>query len=134
MNVKLSFAPASQATADLLVVVLDEEKTLHVVDDPALAAHLDTARAAFKDKSLKREYFATLPEGARAKAVVVYWSPSLKSWNLWENLKTFTAKALRLGRDLNLPQVSLVLNAAEAAPLVGKAVEGAILGAYTFDK
>jgi leucyl aminopeptidase len=95
---------------------------------------VDRARAAFKDKSLKREYYATLPEGARAKAVVAYWSPSLKSWNLWENVKTFTAKALRLARDLGLPDVALVLNAAEAAPLVGKAVEGALIGAYTFDK
>jgi leucyl aminopeptidase len=134
MNVKLSFSPLSQTTADLLVVVLDEEKTLHSVDDPVVAAHLDRARAAFKDKSLKREYYVTLPEGARARALVVYWSPSLKSWNLWENVKTFTARALRLARDLNLPQLALVLNGVEASPLVGKAVEGAVLGAYTFDR
>jgi leucyl aminopeptidase len=134
MNVKLSFSPVSQSTADLMVVVLDEEKTLHAIDDPALGAHVDRARAAFKDKTQKREYFVTLPEGGRARALVVYWSPSQKAWNLWENLKTFTAKGLRLARDLNLPQVALVLNAADAAPLVGKAVEGALVGAYTFDK
>jgi hypothetical protein len=71
MNVKLSFAPVSQTTADLLVVVLDEEKTLHAVDDPALVAHLDRARAAFKDKTQKREYFVTLPEGSRTRALAV---------------------------------------------------------------
>jgi leucyl aminopeptidase len=134
MNVKLSFSKVSQTSTDLLLVILDEEKTLHAADDPALAAHLDRARAAFKDKSLKREYFATLPEGAGAKALVVYWSPALKGFNLWENVKTCTARALRLARDLNLPQVTLLLNAGEAAPLLGKAVEGAVLGAYTFDK
>jgi leucyl aminopeptidase len=134
MNVKLSFSPVSQTTADLVVVVLDEGKRLSEVDDPAMAAMVARAEATFKDKSLKREYFATLPEGGRAKALVVYWSPSLKSWNLWENVKTFTAKALRMARDLNLPQVALVLNTGEAAPLVGKAVEGAVVGAYTFDK
>jgi leucyl aminopeptidase len=64
----------------------------------------------------------------------VYWSPQLKSWNLWENLKTFTARALRLARDYRLPRIGLVLNAKDAAPLVGKAVEGALLGAYTFDR
>jgi leucyl aminopeptidase len=64
----------------------------------------------------------------------VYWSPQLKSWNLWENLKTFTARALRLARDYRLPRIGLVLNARDAAPLVGKAVEGALLGAYTFDR
>ena len=60
--------------------------------------------------------------------MVVYWSPQLKSWNLWENVKTFTARALRLARDYRLPRVGLVLNTKDAAPLVGKAVEGAVLG------
>ena len=36
MNVKLSFTPVSQNPVDLLAVVLDEEKTLHEIDDPAL--------------------------------------------------------------------------------------------------
>jgi leucyl aminopeptidase len=134
MNIKLSFTPVSQNAVDLLVFVLDEKKTLHVVDDPALRTHLERAQAAFREKTLKREYFVTLPEGASAKALVAYWSPSLKSWNLWENLKTFTARALRHARDLRLPRVGLVINAADSAPLVGKAVEGAIVGAYTFDR
>ena len=38
MNIKLSFTPVSQNPLDLLVVVLDAEKTLHEVDDPALRA------------------------------------------------------------------------------------------------
>ncbi len=134
MNIKLAFTPLSQNPVDLLLVVLDAEKRLHEIDDPALAAHVAKAEAGFKDKTLKRDYFATLGEGSRAKAVAICWSPSLKSFNLWENIKTFTARALRLARDLNLPQVGLALNAAEAAPLVGKAVEGAVLGAYSFDK
>src|SRR5512136_3205755 len=134
MNVKLSFTPVSQNPVDLLAVVLDEGTTLHEIDDAAIAGHVERAAAAFRDKTLKREYFATLPEGAKAKAVVVYWSPQIKSWNLWENVKTFTARALRLGRDYRLPHVGLVLNAKDAAPLVGKAVEGAVLGTYAFDK
>ena len=134
MNVKLSFTPVSKNPVDLLAVVLDDEKTLHEVDDAAIAAHVQAAASGFRDKTLKREYFATLPDGARAKAVVVYWSPQLKGWNLWENVKTFTARALRLARDYRLPRVGLVLNTKEAAPLVGKAVEGAVLGIYVFDK
>ena len=42
----------------------------------------EKSAAAFRDKSLKREYYATLPEGSPAKAVVVYWSPQIKSFNL----------------------------------------------------
>ena len=128
MNVKLAFTPASRNPVDLLAVVLDEEKTLHAIDDPAVAEHVRRAGEAFRARTLKREYFATLPEGAPARALVVYWSPQLKAWNLWENVKTFTARALRLARDYRLPRVGLVLNTAEAAPFVGKAVEGAVIG------
>jgi leucyl aminopeptidase len=134
MNVKLSFAPVSRASLDLLAVVLDEGKPLHAIDDALVASHVERAAAGFREKNLKREYYATLPEGAPAKSLVVYWSPQIKSYNLWENVKTFTARALRLARDYHLPQVGLVLNGAEAAPLVGKAVEGAVIGSYVFDR
>jgi leucyl aminopeptidase len=134
MNIKLAFTAVSQTPVDLLAVVLDPEKTLHVLDDPALAAHVARAEAAFKDRSLKREYFVTLPDGAPARALVVYWSPSLKAWNLWENVKTFTARTLRLARDYRFARIGLLLNADGASPLVGKAAEGAVLGAYSFDR
>jgi leucyl aminopeptidase len=134
MNIKLSFTPVSKNPVDLLAVVLDPETPLHQVDDPVLAQHVTRAEAGFREETLKREYFATLPEGSTAKAVVVYWSPSLKAWNLWENVKTFTAKALRLARDYDLARVGIVVNTAEAAPFVGKVVEGALLGTYRFDR
>ncbi len=134
MNLKLSFQPVSQTPLDLLMVVLDSEKTLHDVDDKAVLAHLARASAAFKDKTLKREYFATLPEGSSPRALVVYWSPLQRSYNLWENVKTFTARALRLARDYRYARIGLLMNGADSAPLVGKVVEGASLGAYTFDR
>src|SRR5207245_10536935 len=58
----------------------------------------------------------------------------LKSWNLWENVKTFTARALRLARDYRFARVGIAVNAPQAAPLVGKVVEGAMVGAYSFDR
>jgi leucyl aminopeptidase len=134
MNIKLSFSPISQSPVDLLAVILDPEKTLHQIDHPAVAALVGQAGEAYREKNLKRDYFATLGDGAPARALAVYWSPTLKSWNLWENVKTFTARALRLARDYRYARVGLVLNTQDAAPLVGKAVEGAVLGAYTFDK
>lgn len=132
MNVKLSFGPLSATPLDLLLVVLDPDQTLHVLDDPDLQAHVERARAGFQDKTLKRDYFVTLGEGRGA--LLVCWSPSLAAFNLWENVKTFTAKALRLARDYRWARVGLLVNTREAAPLVGKVVEGACLGAYTFDK
>lgn len=134
MTIKLAFTPVSQNPLDLLVVILDDAKTLHEIDDPAVAAHVQRAAAGFRDKTLKREYFATLPPGHTTGALLVYWSPSQKAWNLWENAKTFTAKALRLARDYRLARVGVLANTREAGPLVGKLVEGAVLGAYVFDK
>ena len=134
MNIKLSFTPISQSSVDLLVFVLDADKTLHEVDDPAIRAHVEKAASLFREKSLKREYFATLPDGAPARALVAYWSPSLKNWNLWENVKTFTARGLRLARDWRHARVGIVVNGPDAAPLVGKVAEGAVVGAYTFDR
>jgi leucyl aminopeptidase len=134
MNVKLAFSPVSKNPVDLLAVVLDAEATLHEIDDPAVGEHVERAAAGFRDKTFKREYFATLGEGASARAVVVYWNPQLRSWNLWENVKTFTARALRLARDYRFAKVGVVVNAKDAAPYVGKVTEGAVLGAYTFDR
>ena len=134
MNVKLAFSPLGDASFDLLAVVLDPDRRLHEIDDPALQAHVARAEAGFREKTLKREYFATLPEGHKCRALVVYWNPSQKSFNLWENLKTFTARTLRSARDCNKPRVGLLLNTIDAAPYVGKAVEGAVLGTYSFDR
>ena len=75
MNTRLAFGSLAETPVDLLVVVLDAEKTLHDTQDPAVSAHLFRAQTGFRDKTLKREYFATLPEGAPAQALVVYWSP-----------------------------------------------------------
>ena len=64
MNIKLSFGPVSATRLDLLVVVLDPAQTLHSVDVPEVTRHVDKARDAFQNRKLKREYYATLAEGA----------------------------------------------------------------------
>src|SRR6185503_9965395 len=110
-----SFTPVSQNPSDLLAVVLDEDTTLHEIDDPVIAGHVARARDGYKERTLKREYYVTLPEGHPHRALVVYWSPSLKAWNLWENVKTLTARALRLARDYHWPRVGIVVNTPEAA-------------------
>ena len=99
MITKLGFGPVSQTPVDLLAVVLDDEKTLYEIDDVQVAAHVQRAAASFRDKTLKREYYVTLEGSKAARALVVYWSPQLKSWNLWETVKTVVARAIRLARD-----------------------------------
>ena len=79
MNVKLAFTPASRNPVDLLAVVLDEDKTLHEIDDPLSPSTSSARPRASATSTLKREYYATLPDGAPARALVVYWSPQLKA-------------------------------------------------------
>ncbi|MBN2369481.1 MAG: leucyl aminopeptidase [Vicinamibacteria bacterium] len=134
MKIRLEYAPPTRASADLAVVILDEDLSLHELQDTILTEHVARASAGFRDKTLKHEYFTYLPEGAISRALVVYWNPVLKSWSLQENVKTFTARALRLAREHRLPRVMIAINGADAAPFASKIAEGAILGAYHFDK
>jgi leucyl aminopeptidase len=134
MNVKLAFDGVTRNRSDLLLVIADETEALYDIDDGEIAAYVERTAAAFRERRQKREALATFARDGRSQTVLVVWNPSLKAWNLWENVKTFVAHALRLARDCRYREVTLALNTAGGAPFVGKAVEGAIVGAYTFNK
>jgi len=130
MNIGVFSGPVSKVTADLLVFLVDEKANIHTIDDPEIAAVVDDATARFRARTLTRE----LIQKVGNRTVVVYSSTQIRGLNTWETVKTVVAKAIRLARDLGLPRVAAFFNHQEAAPLVGKAVEGAVLGAYTFDR
>ncbi len=130
MNIGLFSGPASKVSADLLVFLVDEKEHIHTIDDPELAAVVEDAAARFRARTLTRE----LIQQVGHRTIVVFSSAQVRGLNTWETVKTVVARALRLARDLGLPRVAVFLNHQEAAPLVGKAVEGAVLGAYTFDR
>ncbi len=130
MNIGLFSGPASKVSADLLVFLVDEKENIHTIDDPEIAAVVDDAAARFRARSLTRE----LIQKAGSRNIVVFSSGHIRGLNTWETLKTVVARAIRLARDLGLPRVAVFCNHQDAAPLVGKAVEGAVLGAYTFDR
>jgi leucyl aminopeptidase len=130
MNIGLFSGPASKVSADLLVFLVDEKETFHTVDDPEIAAVVEDAATRFRARTLARE----LIQKVGPRTVVVYSSTHIRGLNTWETVKTVVARALRLARDLGLPRVAAFFNHPSASPLVGKAVEGAVLGAYTFDR
>jgi leucyl aminopeptidase len=130
MNIGLFSGPASKVTADLLVFLVDENENMHLIDDPEIAKVVNDAAARFKARTLSRELIQNL--GPRT--IVVFSSGQIRGLNTWETVKTVMAKALRLARDLGLNRVAAFFNHQDAAPLIGKAVEGAVLGAYTFDQ
>jgi|JI10StandDraft_1071094.scaffolds.fasta_scaffold11476_10 leucyl aminopeptidase len=130
MNIGLFSGPASKVSADLLVFLVDSKETMHVIDDPAIAAVVDEAAVRSNARTLSRE----LIQKVGNRTVVVYSASHLRALNTWETVKTVVARSIRLARDLGLPRVALFFNHASAAPLVGKVVEGVVLGAYTFDR
>jgi leucyl aminopeptidase len=88
----------------------------------------------FREKRLKTDYFTSLDARGPARNLAVYSTGLNPSHNVWENVKIFVARAIRLAGDHGLGRVSVVLNTDAALPFIGKAVEGAILGGYSFDR
>jgi leucyl aminopeptidase len=134
MKIQLNYDSPSQVQTDLLVLVSDPETELFSLSGSSLD---ETARRVVRDinaKKIKKEYFTALDSKSGVKNLIVFSTVLNPAFNVWENLKTFIARSLRLATDLGLNRVSVLLNTEGAAPFIGKAVEGAMLGSYTFDK
>jgi leucyl aminopeptidase len=134
MKIQLTYDRLSQTKTDLLVVLLDEERTFHDLSGSPLQDKVRSAQRDFKDKKLKTEYFTALEGKNGAQNLVIFSTSLSKSYNVWENVKIFVAKSIAMAQQRGLEHITIALNTKDAVPFVGKAVEGAILGAYTFDK
>jgi leucyl aminopeptidase len=134
MRISLFSRPFAELKTDLAVVVVDPDTTLATVDDSELGRILKAAHKGFEEERLKREFFHSFGEKAAVRNLVVFSTSLSKNYNIWENVKIFAARSLGYARDYGLKHVAFVLNHADGAPFVGKAVEGYILGDYRFDK
>src|SRR6185436_2758761 len=134
MKIQLSYDRLSQIKTDLLVVILDEERTFHDLGASPLQETLRRVQRDFRDKKLKTEYFSALDLKAGPRNIVIFSTSLSKAFNVWENVKTFVARSIAMAQQRGLEDITIALNAKDAVPFIGKAVEGAILGSYTFDK
>ena len=134
MKIQLAYDPPSKISTDLLVVILDSEVRLHDLGGSPLNGTVDRVARELKEKRLKTDYFTSLDTSGPARNLAVYSTSLSPSYNSWENVKIFVARAVRMAKDHGLRNVSVLLNTEEGLPYVGKAVEGAILGAYSFDR
>jgi leucyl aminopeptidase len=134
MKIHLAYEPAAQISTDLLVIILNSEKTLHDLSGSPLAEIVSRVARDLKEKRLKADYFTSLDSKGPVANLAVYSTALSPSYNVWENAKIFVARAIRLAKDHGLTRVALLLNTDDAAAFVGKAAEGAILGSYTFDR
>src|SRR5262249_29430266 len=134
MKITLTNDRISQLQTDLLVVILDDGARFHDLSGSPLQEVVRQVEQDIRDKKLKTEYFTSLNGKSGVKNLLVFSRALNKTHNVWETLKTFVARSVRIARDHGFQRVTIALNTDEAAPFVGKAVEGGILGGYTFDR
>jgi len=134
MKIQLTYDRPGEATTDLLVVILDSDTTLHNLTGSPIDEMVRRIGRDFKDKRLKTDYFTSLDSRGPVRNLAVYSTALSPSYNIWENVKIYVARAIRTAQDHGLARVTLALNTDAAAPLIGKAVEGALLGSYSFDR
>jgi leucyl aminopeptidase len=134
MKIQLNYDRASQIKTDLLVVILDPQTKFHDLSGTPLDETVRRIERDFKDKRLKREYFATLDSRSNVRNLVIYSTAQSPAFNVWENVKIFIRNALRVAKDLGMSRISVLMNTPDAVPFFGKAVEGAIVGSYSFDR
>jgi leucyl aminopeptidase len=134
MRIQLTYDRPGEVPTDLLVVILDSETTLHNLTGSPIDEMVRRIDRDFKDKRLKTDYFTSLDSRGPVRNLAVYSTALSPSYNIWENVKIFVARAIRAAKDHGLARVTLALNTDAAAPFIGKAVEGALLGSYSFDR
>lgn len=120
--------------ADVLVLILDSQNELFQLEDEALQERVAGAQAQFSSGKLSRE-LTFAPKGLEnVDTVLVYHSDLEKNYGFWENIKTFAARGVRFGAETGRPRVAFALNSEAGLEHVGKVVEGALLGSYSFEK
>jgi leucyl aminopeptidase len=134
MNVETFHGSPSELRTDLLVLVHHPGARLYDLADEKIQPRLDEMAADFEAGRLEGEVLFEPRHREGVGALVVYSTTSEKSLGLWEGLKTFVARALRLAARSGRRKVTVALNGPDAAGLAGKAVEGGLLGTYTFER
>src|SRR5262245_44224547 len=137
MKIQLTYDRAAHVQTDLLVIILDSTITLHNLGGGPIGEIVNRVKKDFTNKRLKTDYFSAV-ESRDTKGGprhILITSTSLSpNFNIWENVKIAVARAIRVARDHGLGGVAVALNTNDAAPFIGKAVEGAIIGSYAFDR
>jgi leucyl aminopeptidase len=134
MKIQLNYERSSQIKTDLLVVILDPQTKFHDLSGSPMDETVRRVEREISEKRIKKEYFTTLDARSNTRNLIIYSTALSTSYNVWENVKIFVRHALNVAKDLGLSRVSILLNTPDAGPFIGKAVEGAILGSYSFDK
>jgi len=134
MKIQLTYERPAHIDTELLVVILDENKTFYDLSGSPIGEIVRRVERDIEGKKLKTSYFTALDAKLAPKHLLVHSTSLNRTFNVWESLKTLVAKSLRVAQDHGFSRIAFALNTNDAAAFVGKAVEGIILGGYTFDR
>lgn len=125
--------PAEWKT-DLLVLIQDPGPSLFHLQDEELQARLDELATAYKEGTQEGDFLFEPRSLENVGAAVVYSSEAEKGYSLWENAKTFASRAVQLAARTGRRRVTFALNAPGGAELVSRVAEGALIGAWSFQR
>lgn len=128
MHITTFHGSLDELQTDLLLLVLDGGQPVFELEHEGLSHRLQEIKAGFDSERITREY-AFDQEGIGT--VLVCSTSTEKAFGLWENLKTFTARALRHAAETGRKKVTIALSTSE---LAARAVEGALIGTYQYER
>jgi len=134
MRLETLTAPPADWKTDLLVLIQDAGPCLYDLQDETLTSRLDQLAAAYADETQEGDYLFEPRHREGIGAVVVYPTASEKGYSLWENAKTFAARALDLAARTGRRHVTFALNGPGGAELVSRVAEGLVLGTWSFQR
>ena len=134
MKIQVTYDRPAQIRADLLVVILNSETTFHDLTGSPMDPTVRRIARDFEEKRLKTSYFTSVDSEGPVGNLLIHSTALSPNYNVWENVKIFVARSIQLAQNHGLKRIAVLLNTDDAAPFIGKAVEGAILGSYTFDR
>ncbi len=135
MQIELYDGELNELHADLLIFIQDQQYEFYKLpEDHGLTQHLNALKPRFASKELKQEYIGCYCDQNTSFDMIVFNTILDKYFPLTEKIKIFTAQGVRYAAKTGKKKVVLALNHPQSIELVEKAVEGALVGSYSFDK
>src|SRR5262245_20324488 len=98
MNVQLVYDRPAQLQTDLLAIILDNENPLHDLSGSPVEELVRKISEDIKEKRLKTDYFTSLDPRGPVRNLVVYSTALTPTYNIWENVKIFISRAIRMAK------------------------------------
>lgn len=134
MHLTVSTKSPQAVKADLLVLVIAKDEDLFEVGHPDIQRIVKELRGGLLAKRIKKEFVLTAPPGFAARYVFLGATGLVRHLPEDDALRTIGGRAARAARDMNLRSIAFVTGGMDPARAASLLCEGALVGAYAFEK